>query len=210
MMQPGPARTSGVVVLPLLLARWVGWVPPVRPTHRLWFVVARPSVALGAHVCAVSSATWLLFPDVPARCVLSRVRCLGPLGSCSPVCPLGALSCVCGVLGHLAPVHRCARFVHFVVCAVPWVTWLLFSGVSACCVASRVQCPGPLGSCSPPCWLGVFCCVCGAVGHLAPVHLCAPSTYDFSSCFFPKFKMSTKRGFFAGNDLFFWFLRPVK
>ena len=33
-------------------------------------------------------------------------------------------------------------------------------------------------------------------------------TYDFSSCFFPKFKMSTKRGFFAGNDLFFWFLRP--
>ena len=33
-------------------------------------------------------------------------------------------------------------------------------------------------------------------------------TYDFSSCFFPKFKMSTKRGFFAENDLFFWFLRP--
>ena len=34
------------------------------------------------------------------------VRCPGPLGSCSPVCPLRALRCVCGVQGHLAPVHR--------------------------------------------------------------------------------------------------------
>ena len=35
-----------------------------------------------------------------------------------------------------------------------------------------------------------------------------PLTYDFSSCFFPKFKMSTKRGFFAGKNQFIWFLRP--
>ena len=35
------------------------------------------------------------------------VRCPGPLGSCSPVCPRGLLRCVCGVLGHLALVHRC-------------------------------------------------------------------------------------------------------
>ena len=42
-----------------------------------------------------------------------------------------------------------------------------------------------------------------AGGRLSPL-----PTYGFGSCFFPKFKMSTKRGFFAGNDLFFWFLRP--
>ena len=56
-MQPGWARTSGFGVPPLLLARWVGWVAPVRPTSRVWFVVARPFVALGAHVCTVSWAT---------------------------------------------------------------------------------------------------------------------------------------------------------
>ena len=39
------------------------------------------------------------------------VQCPGPLGSRSPVCPRGLLCCVCGVLGHLAPVHRCARCV---------------------------------------------------------------------------------------------------
>ena len=47
------------------------------------------------------------------------VQCLGPLGSCSPVCPRGLLCCVCGVLGHLAPVHRCARSVCCVACADP-------------------------------------------------------------------------------------------
>ena len=53
-----------------------------------------------------------------------------------------------------------------------------------------VQCPGPLGSCSPLCprgllWcvcgvlgqlvcsLGVLCCMCGVLGHWAPVHRCA-------------------------------------
>ena len=39
------------------------------------------------------------------------VQCPGPLGSCSPVCPRGLWCCVCGVLGHLASVHRCARSV---------------------------------------------------------------------------------------------------
>ena len=43
----------------------------------------------------------------PLVCV--RVRCPGPLGACSPV---GALLClVCGVGGHSALVHRCARCV---------------------------------------------------------------------------------------------------
>ena len=36
------------------------------------------------------------------------VQCPGPLGSCSPVCPRGVLCCMCGVLGHWAPVQRCA------------------------------------------------------------------------------------------------------
>ena len=82
-------------------------------------------------VCAVSLATWLLFTGVPTRCVVLRVRCPWPLGSCalvcppavlwvpfpwprgscSPVCLLHVLCCVCGVPGHLAPVHRCARLV---------------------------------------------------------------------------------------------------
>ena len=125
--------------------------------------------------CAVSWATWLLFTGAPARCVALRVRCPGPLGSCSPVCSLGVLCCVCGVLGHLAPVHRCARSVCCVACAVSWATWLLFTGAPPGRVVLRVRCPGPLGSCSPVCSLGVLCCVCGVPGHLAPVHRCARS-----------------------------------
>ena len=120
--------------------------------------------------CAVSWATWLLFTGVPARCVVLLVRCPGPLGSCSPVCPLGALLCACGVLGHWAPVRRCVRVVYRVLCAVSWATWLLFTGVPARCVALRVRCPGPLGSCSPVCPLGVLFCLCDVLGHLAPVH----------------------------------------
>ena len=103
--------------------------------------------------CAVSWATWLLFTGVPAWCVALRVRWPEPLGACSAVCTLGALLCVCGVLGHLAPVHRCARSVY--------------------CLG--VRSPGPLGSCSLFCPLSVLCCVCGVLGHLAPVHRCARS-----------------------------------
>ena len=63
------------------------------------------------------------------------VQCPGPLGSCSQVCPRGLLWCVCGVLGQLAPVHRCARSVCCVACAVLWATGLLFTGVRAVCGA---------------------------------------------------------------------------
>ena len=169
-------------------------------------------------VCALSWAAWLLFTGVPPRCVVLLVRCPGPFGSCSPVCPLGPLLCVCGVLGHVAPVHRCARSVCCFSCAVSWATWLLFTGVPARCVACvcgvlghlapvhrcarlvrcfacavswatwllftgvparravlRVQCPRPLGSCSPVCPLGALFCLCGVLGHLAPVHWCARS-----------------------------------
>ena len=63
------------------------------------------------------------------------VQCPGPLGSCSPVCPRGLLCCVCSVLGQLALVHRCARSVCCVACAVSWATWLPFTGVRAVCGA---------------------------------------------------------------------------
>ena len=151
-------------------------------------------------VCAVSLATWLLFTGVPAGCVALGVRCPGPLGSCSPMCALGVLCCVCGVLGHLAPVHRCARSACCVVCAVSWATWLLFTGVPAVCAMWRVRCPGPLAPghrcarsvCCFACavswatWLLFTCvparcvaCVCGVLGHLAPVHRCARSACCF-------------------------------
>ena len=130
--------------------------------------------------CAVSWADWLLFTAVPARCVVFRVRCPWPLGSCSPVCPLGVLCCVCGVLGHLAPVHRCVLSACCVVYAVSWANWLLFTGAPAWCVALLVRCLGPLGSCSPVCPLAVLCCVCGVLGHLAPDHRCARSVRCFA------------------------------
>ena len=151
-MQPGRARTSGLGVPLLPPARWVGWVAPVRPTHGV-LVLSCPSAALRVcsflgrlapvHRCAravccvasaVSWATWLLFTGVLALCVVLRVRCRGRLGSRSPVRPLGVSCCVCGVLDHLAPVHRCARSVCCFACAVSWATWLLFTGVPARCV----------------------------------------------------------------------------
>ena len=157
--------SSGVCVLGALLG--VCGVPGhLAPAHRCARVVC-------CVACAVSWATWLLFTSVPARCVVLGVRCPGPLGSCSPVCPLGALFCWCGVPGRLAPVHRCARSVCCFACAVSWANWLLFNGVRARCVVLRVRWPGPLGSCSPVCPLGVLCCVCGVLGYLAPVHRCA-------------------------------------
>ena len=138
-MQPGRARTSGLGVPLLPLAGWVGWVAPLRPTHGV-LVLSYPSASV--HVCgvpghlapvhrcarvvsfasAVSWATWLLFTGVLARCVLLRVRCPGPLGSRSSVLPLGVLCCVCGVLSHFAPVHRCARSVCCFACAVSWAS----------------------------------------------------------------------------------------
>ena len=166
-----------------------GSCSPVRPLGVLCCVCGvlglLPSVHRCARsvcyfACAVSWASWLLFTGVPARCVVLRVRCPGPPGSCFPVCPLGVLCCVCGVLGLLAPVHRCARSVCRVGCAVSWASWLLFTGVPARCVVSRVRCPGPPGSCSPVCPLGVLCWVCGVLGLLASVHRCARSVCCFA------------------------------
>ena len=163
---PGPLGSCSPVCPRGLLCCVCGVPGHLAPVHRC-------ACSVCCVACAVSWATWLLFTGAPDRCVVLRVRCPGPLGSCSPVCLLGVLCCVCGVLGHLAPVHRCARSVCCVACAVSWATWLLFTGAHAWCVAFRVRCPGPLGSCSPVCPLGVLCCVCGVLGHLAPSHRCA-------------------------------------
>ena len=108
-MQPGRARTSGLGVPLLPLARWVGWVAPVRPTHGV-LVLSCPSAALRvcsvlgrwapvhrcarAVCCGASAVSWasrLLFTGVLARCVVLHVRCPGPRGSCSAVCVLYAV-----------------------------------------------------------------------------------------------------------------------
>ena len=137
--------------------------------------VHRSARLVRCFACAVAWATWLRFTGVPALSAVWRVRCPGPPGSCSPVCPLSVLCCVCGVLGHLAPVQGCDRSACCVVCAVSWGTWLLFTGVPALCALWLVRCPGPPGSCSPVCPLTALLCVCGVLGHLAPVHQCARS-----------------------------------
>ena len=170
---PGPRGSCSPVCSLGVLCCVCGVLGHLAPVHRC-------AGSVCCFACAVSLATCLLFTGVPARCVVLPVRCAGPLGSCSPVCPLGVLCCVCGVLGHLAPVHRCARSVGCVACAVSWATWLLFTGVPARCVVLCVRCPGPLGSCSPVCPLGALCCLCGVRGHLAPVHLCARSVCCFA------------------------------
>ena len=108
-MQPGRARPSGLGVPLLPLARWVGWVAPVRPTHGVlvpscpsaalrvcsvlgrWAPVHRCARAVCCGASAVFWASWLLFTGVLARCVVLHVRCPGPLGSCSPVCVLCAV-----------------------------------------------------------------------------------------------------------------------
>ena len=163
---PGPLGSCSPVCLLCLLFCLCGVVAHLAPVHRC----AR---AVCCVVSAVTWATWLLFTGVPAGCVVLRVRCPGPLGPRSPVCPLRVLFCVCGVLGHLAPVQRCARSLCCFACAVSWATWLLFTGVPALSFVLFVRCPGPLGSCSPVCPLGVLFRVCGVLGLLGPVHRCA-------------------------------------
>ena len=123
--------------------------------------------------CVVSWVTWLLFTSVPARFVVLRLRGPGPLGSRSPLRLLGVFWCVCGVLGHLAPVDRSTRSVYCVACAVSRATWLMFSVVSAPSVALLVRGPWPLRSCSPVCPLRLLFRLCGVLAHLAPVHRCS-------------------------------------
>ena len=174
---PGPLGSCSPL-RPLGVVCCVCGVPgPLAPVHRCarWVCCV---------ACAVSWATWLLIAGAPAPCVALRARCPGSLGSRSPVCPLCLLFCLCGVLDHLAPVHRSARAGCCVVSAVSWATWLLFTGVSARCVVLREWRPGPLGPRSLVCPLGVLCCVCGVLGQLAPVHRCARSVCCFACAVF--------------------------
>ena len=138
------------------------------PVHR------RARSACGV-ACTASWASRLLFTGVHALRVASRVRRPGPPGSCSPVRTLCVWRCVYGVLGLPAPVHRCARPACGVVCTVSWASRLLFTGVHALRVVSRVRRPGPPGSCSPVCTPCVWCRVYGVLGLPAPVHPCARS-----------------------------------
>ena len=172
------------VVLPVRCPGPLGSCSPVCPRALLCCVCGVQGHLALVHWCArsvccfacgVSWATWLLLTGGPARCVVLRLRCLGPLGCCSQVCPLGVLFCVCGVLGPLAPVHQCARLLCYVACVVFWATWLLFTGVPVCSVVLRLRCPGPLGSCSLVRPLGVLLCLWGVLGHLAPAHRWARS-----------------------------------
>ena len=169
---PGPLGSCSPVCPLCVLCCVCGVLGLLAPVHRC----ARSVLCFA---CALSWATWLLFTGVPARCVMLGVWCPGPLGSCSPVCALFPLLCLCGVLGHLAFVPRCARWVCCIACAVSWATWLLLTDARAPSFALLVRCPGPLGSCSPVCRLDVFCCVYGVRGHLDLVHRCARSV----SCF---------------------------
>ena len=165
---PGPLALCAPVCPLDALSRVCGVLGHFAPVHRC----ARSMRCL---VSAVSWATWLLLTGVFARWVVLRVRCPGPLGSCSPAWPLGRLCRVCAVLGHLPRVHQCTRSMRCLACAVSWGTWLLFTCVLAPCVVLCVRCPGSLGSCSHVCLLGWLCCVCGVLGHLLPVHWCVCS-----------------------------------
>ena len=165
---PGPPGSCSPACMPCVWCCVCGVLGRLAPVHRC----ARSVCGVA---CTVSWASWLLFTGVHALCVVLRVRCPGPPGSCSPVCALCVWCCVHGVLGRLAPVHPCARSVCGVVCTVSWASRLLFTGVHALCVVLCVRCPGPPGSCSPVCTLCVWCCVYGVLGILAPVHLCVRS-----------------------------------
>ena len=169
---PGPLAPCSPVRLLSVLLCWCGVLGHLAPVHRC----AR---SVCSFACTVFSATWLLFSGAPPGCVVLGVRCPGLLGSCSPVCALCRLLCLCGVLGHLAPVHGCARSVRCVARAASRATWLLFTVVCARCVVLRVRCPVPLCSCSRVCPALPLLCLCGVLGHLAPVHRCARSVLCF-------------------------------
>ena len=108
---PGPLGTCLPVCSLDALCSACSVLGPLAPVHQCAHSVC-------CIACAVSWTTWLLLIGVPAQCAVLCVPRPGPLGSCSPVCPLGALCCVCSVLGHLAPLHRCARPVRCVACAL--------------------------------------------------------------------------------------------
>ena len=109
--------------------------------------------------------------NTPAAGPVGRPGCPSASRLCGVVCCYPSLgrprsACVCGVLGLLALVHRCARLLFCVRCYWPLGTY------SQVC-AARVQYerrPCPLGACSPVCVLGVLCVRCPwPLGACSPV-----------------------------------------
>ena len=182
---PGPPGSCAPVRTPCVWCCVFGVLGLPAPVHRC----ARSACGVA---CTASWASWLLFTGVHALCVVLRVRRPGPPGSCSPVCTPCVWCCVYGVLGSLAPghrcarpacgvvglpapVHRCVRSVCGAACTVSWASRLLFTGVHALRVVLCVRCPEPPGSFSMVCTLCAWCCVYGVLGPPAPVHRCARS-----------------------------------
>ena len=164
----------------------------VRPMGYWLFPVPRPP-----YVCAVSLAVGLLFTGVPARFAVVRLRCPGPAGSCSPVCSLGVLCCMCGILGHWAPVHRCACCVRCA-CAmgghVPLLPPLIFvffffgkkekEKTKKRKAGARVHCRHRHGQLVRRCYSVVSCSVCRRCcgGGRAPgVRLACPDVHGYGS-----------------------------
>ena len=160
---PGPLGSCSPVCLLGALCCVCGDLGHLAPVHRCaclvycvgcavswatWLLFSGVLAPVRCFACAVTSATWLLFTGAHPRCVVLCVRCPRQLGSCLLVCQLGALSCLCSVLGHLAPVHD----------------------VLAPCVVFAVRCPGQLNSCSPVWPLGSMSPVWGVLGDFGPVH----------------------------------------
>ena len=112
---PGPPGSCSPVCTLCVWCCVYGVLGLLAPVHRC----AR---SVRGVACTVSWASWLLFTGVHALCVVLRVRRFGPPGPCSPVCTLCVWCCVYGVLGLLAPVHRCARSVCGVACTVSWAS----------------------------------------------------------------------------------------
>ena len=166
--RPGPPGSCSPVCTPCVWCRVYGVLGLPAPVHRC----AR--LACGV-ACTASWASRLLFTGVHALCVVSRVRRPGPPGPCSPVRTLCVWRCVYGVLGLPAPVHQRARSVCGVACTASWASRLLFTGVHALRVVSRVRRTGPPGSCSPVRTLCVWRCAYGVLGLPAPVRRCARS-----------------------------------
>ena len=109
-------------LLPWLLVMFAMAPDAAWPGSDQWLWSTAPATGpVGRPGCPSASNRWGVGPFL----YLGRSTCArgpGPLGSCSPVFLRVLWCCVCGVLGHFAPVHRCARWVCYVVCAVSWAT----------------------------------------------------------------------------------------
>ena len=133
---PGPLGSGSPVCLCGVLCGVCGVPGLVACVHRCAHSVC-------GVLCLVTWASSLRFTGAPVLCVAWCVRCPGPLGSRSPVCPRGVCCVACSV--SWAPWLPftgvlCACSVCCVLCAVSWASWLLFTGVRARCVAWCVRC----------------------------------------------------------------------